>query len=99
MRGWAAVAAWDLIITAPLGLRLPLKRPGIDDRPGSRDRLEEKVVGVDLDDHERLIAIEVRGPGWRGPRVAAPQLPAGADDEMGDAFLRHHPFVDVIVAG
>ena len=67
---------------------------------GAGDRVEEQLIAIDLGDEERAIGIIAlrRDRGSLG-EVAAPQLAAGADDEMDDAVLRLGALVDVIVAG
>jgi hypothetical protein len=67
---------------------------------GARDRVEEQLVAADLGDQEGAIGIvPLRRDRRSGVEVAAPQLAAGADDEMHDAVLRPGALVDVIVAG
>src|SRR6185295_9224111 len=73
---------------------------GIDHRAGARDRVEEHLVADDLRRHERQVRVEALG-GDTGRRVdvALAQLTARADDEVGDALLRLHALVEMVVAG
>src|SRR5439155_7229467 len=77
----------------------PMDDAGINDLPGTGDRLEMHLGAGDFDGHETLILVEKSRRFRVRPHVAFPQLAGGARDEIVDAFLRLEPFVDVVVAG
>src|SRR5205085_5503000 len=93
------VSRWRAASSRPLFTRLPANHSGVDARAGSRHRLEEQLVAVDFDEHERLVPIEVGGSHRGRPHVARAELAARPGDEVGDPLLRLEALVDVVVSG
>src|SRR5687768_5546513 len=86
------------VVMAPSALRrrLPGNRPRVDYGPVACDGPEPQRFCVDVNQQKRLFLIEGSRGRLRSLNTALAQLPTGADNEVGDPFLRLQPFIHVV---